>query len=78
MKFIYIAFIMLFITGCGDGFITTTTTNELKTPDANYELDTWGSNSEVYEFTPQTAPNKTCIVFMLDNLKSMSMQCFDK
>lgn len=50
----------------------------LQKPDANYELDTYGANSEVYEFTPVTAPEKTCVVFMLDNLKSMSMQCFDK
>ena len=47
-------------------------------PDAEYEIDTWGSNSEVYEFTPKTAKNKTCIVFMLDNGSAMGMQCFDK
>ena len=51
---------------------------ELRNVDAGYEIDTWGSNSEVYEFTPKTAPWKICVVYLPDNLKSSSMQCFDK
>jgi len=56
----------------------TTFAGELINPSASYELDTWGSNSEVYEFTPKTNPNYTCVVFILDNLKSTSMECFPK
>jgi hypothetical protein len=69
---------VLALVGCEDGRFTTPTTNDLITPDAHYELDTWGENSEIYEFTPQTAPNKTCIMFMLDNGNAMGLQCFPK
>jgi|TARA_R110000851_G_scaffold230898_10_gene383789 hypothetical protein len=66
-------------TGCsGDGMFTTPSTGDLMVPDATYELDTWGFNSELYEFTPKTAPNMTCIMFMLDNGKAMGLQCFPK
>jgi len=54
------------------------TTGKLATPSHEYEIDTWGSNSEVYEFTPRSNNNKTCIFVILDNGKAMSMQCFDK
>lgn len=50
----------------------------LAQPDAEYELDTWGFNSEVYEFTPRTAPHKTCVMLMLDNGRAVGLQCFDK
>jgi hypothetical protein len=66
------------LTGCGDGFITTATTNDLMQPDHNYEIDTWGSNSEVYEFTPKSAKTKSCVFVMLDSGRAMSMFCFDK
>lgn len=52
--------------------------SELRNPDASYELDTWGANSEVYEFTPKTSPDTVCVVYILDNLKSVSMECFPK
>jgi hypothetical protein len=64
--------------GCGDGAITTITTNDLMNPEHNYEVDTWGTNSEVYEFTPKSNSNKTCVFVMLDNSKAMGLQCFDK
>ena len=49
------------------------TTTDLIQPDAAYEIDTWGSNSEVYEFT--TTTGRKCVVFILDNLKSTSLEC---
>jgi hypothetical protein len=65
-------------TGCSDGIFTTATTNPLVSPDYNYEIDTWGANSEVYEFTPKSDVTKTCVFVMLDNARAMSMQCFNK
>ncbi len=47
-------------------------------PDYEYELDTWGSNSEIYEFTPKANKKMTCIMYMLDNAKAMGLQCFPK
>jgi|GEM_PF-2783685 len=52
--------------------------DELRKTDAGYEIDTWGANSEVYEFTPKTAPWKTCVVYLTDNIRAAAMQCFDK
>ncbi len=66
------------LTGCDNGAFTTPTTNQLETPDYNYEIDTWGANSEVYEFTPKSHPGKFCVMLMLDNAQSMGLQCFDK
>lgn len=54
------------------------TTGKLVTPTHEYEIDTWGANSEVYEFTPRSHTGKTCVVFMLDSGRAMGMQCFDK
>lgn len=51
---------------------------DLVDPDHAYEIDTWAENSEVYEFTPKSNPNKTCIMVMLDNGNDMGLQCFDK
>lgn len=30
-------------------------------PDYYYEIDTWGTNADVFEFTPKSNPNYTCI-----------------
>jgi hypothetical protein len=68
----------LLLTGCSDGLLSSPTTNDLKAPDAYYEIDTWGANSEVYEFTPTTAPEKTCVLFLTDSVDAATMQCFDK
>ena len=53
-------------------------TGKLQQPTSEYELDTWGSNSEVYEFTPQTNKSMTCVVFMNDAITAITMQCFKK
>lgn len=51
---------------------------ELRDPDAAYELDTFGSNSEIYEYTPKAAPFMTCSMFMLDSGNAMSIDCYPK
>ena len=77
-KILLVAAAALALTACEDGAITTVTTNDLMTPNFNYEIDTWGSNSEVYEFTPKSHPGKSCVMFMLDSGAAMGLQCFDK
>ena len=47
-------------------------------PDHEYEVDTWGFNSEVYEITPRNNHNYTCLMWMLDSGSSMSIDCFPK
>jgi len=51
--------------------------SDLANPDHYYEIDTWGSNSEVYEITPRSNQNKRCVIFILDDLNGTSMECFD-
>lgn len=50
----------LVLVGC-DGVIDTTPT-ELQQPDHYYEIDGWGTNPDIYEFTPRSNPNYTCII----------------
>jgi len=65
----------LMLSGC-DGKVDTNSF-PLQQPTAEYEIDTWGSNSEVYEFNLKTVPNKTCVMVMLDSGSAMGLQCFD-
>ena len=79
MKYLIAGIAVLALVGCEDGGNwTTPTTNALVDPDHNYELDTWGENSEIYEFTPKSHPGMTCVMFMLDSGKAMGLQCFPK
>ena len=68
-----ILFSLLFISCSGP--LKAPTTNELLEP-IHYELDTWGSNSEIYEFNPKWDKETLCIVYILDNLQSSNLQCF--
>ena len=44
-----------------------------------YTVDTAGINPRVYEFTPQGAPEKYCILVVLTgDQPSSTLQCFDK
>jgi hypothetical protein len=76
MKKIVLVLFVMCLFGC-DG---TPDANQfsLAQPDHEYELDTWGTNSEVYEFTPRSSTKHTCVVYILDNMKATSMQCFLK
>ncbi len=67
---------ILTITGC-DGPIDVGSF-PLEKPTAEYEIDTWGSNSEVYEFTPKTNPGYTCVFVILDSGDATALQCFPK
>ncbi len=78
IKLLILALSVTILAGCSDGLLTTVTTNNLMQPDHNYEIDTWGSNSEIYEFTPKSNTQKTCVFVMLDSGVAMGLQCFDK
>lgn len=76
MKGLLLAMALFALAGC-DGTIDANSFG-LVQPTAEYELDTWGSNSEVYEFTPVGAPNTLCVMLMLDSGKAVGLQCFNK
>ncbi|GEM_PF-6207871 len=44
-------------------------------PDFAYELDTWAANSELYEFTPRSNTNYSCMMYMLDSGNAMGLRC---
>jgi len=50
---------------------------EPKTPDAAYRVETQGLDVRVYEWTPATAPNMTCIMAW-GQTNPAGMQCFPK
>jgi len=75
---IIVSVIALFsLTAC-DSTTVDMQNNSLVEPDHEYEIDTWGSNSEVYEFTPRSNTQKVCVMLMLDSGRDLSLQCFDK
>ena len=69
---------LLLLVACADGPLSSPSTGDLVKPDHEYEIDTWGENSEIYEFTPKSNPHKTCVMFMLDSGVAMGLQCMDK
>jgi len=77
-KIIVLISSLLFLSACDSGLLTSPSTGDLMTPTHAYEIDTWGGNSEIYEFTPKSNSKKTCVMFMLDSGKAMALQCFDK
>ena len=46
--------------------------------DFAYELDTWAENSELYEFTPRSNTDYSCIMYMLDAGNAMGLRCDPK
>ena len=50
----------------------------LQNPDDYYEIDTWGTNSEVYIFSPKSNPNYRCTVILLDYTVDGGMDCKPK
>ncbi|MDB1124978.1 hypothetical protein [Vibrio algarum] len=46
--------------------------------DYAYELDTWAANSEIYEFTPRSNTDYSCIMYMLDSGNAMGLRCEPK
>jgi hypothetical protein len=50
-----------------------TSTWPLQQPDANYEIDAWGSNPDLLEFRLKTAPDYVCVLAVsgADELKNV-------
>ena len=78
MKYLSVVLAAALLSAC-DGIPTPLNiSSELMQVDHEYEIDTFGFNSEVYEFTPKSNESKSCVFLMLDNGKAMGLQCFDK
>jgi len=77
VKLLAVLSCLVFISGC-DGIKPDVQNNPLIEPDHEYEIDTWGANSEIYEFTPRANKGYSCVFVMLDSGGDMSLQCFPK
>ena len=60
--------VLLCVTGC-DGPVNTDSTG-LYQPDFYYEVDGWGTNPDIYEFTPKSNPDYVCII-AVEKVKSI-------
>ena len=58
-----------------DGGVTNQN-NPLYSPDYYYEIDTWGTNADVYEFTPKSNSSYVCIV--VGTGQGRTLQCIRK
>ena len=50
----------------------------LITPEREYEVDGWGSNPDVYEFTPIGYPHMACLIVVSGGDTTGGMECFPK
>lgn len=73
---ILVALSALVLAGCGEaGGYFNSDTKQLRN-DKVGRLEAMGTDLRVYEFTPQSAPNKQCIFVAGD--KKGGLTCFDK
>ncbi len=70
-KLLILPFLLMGCDGAPDA-----NTFPLQQPNYEYEIDTWGANSEVYEITPKSSPNHRCVMLMLDNGLAVGFDCF--
>lgn len=71
----FLAVIAIGLMSCEDGGYFSSDTKQGKSDDV-MRLEAAGEDLRVYEFTPQTAPNKQCI-FVAGTQKG-GLVCFDK
>ena len=76
-KVILVLPVVMALAAC-DGGVVDIQNNDLVQPSHEYEIDTWGANSEIYEFTPRGNSEYSCVSLMLDSGKAMGLECFPK
>ncbi len=52
--------------------------NKLISPENVYEVDGWGSNPDIYEFTPDGHDHMTCLIVVSGGDKTGGIECFPK
>lgn len=74
MKAILLLTIGIFITGCNGS--SADYGNKLINPTNVYEVDGWGSNPDIYEFTPEGHPEMTCLLAISGGDSVGGITCF--
>ena len=72
-----VAFTLL-LSACGDAGTGVSPSDELLDPVRVYEVDGWGSNPDIYEFTPVGHEHMTCLIVVSGSDKTGGMECFPK
>lgn len=71
MKKLLLIVLCLSLAACGES-------TSLERPDNVYEVDGWGSNPDIIEFTPVGRPDKTCLILVSGGDRASGLECFDK
>lgn len=75
-KLILVALAAILATGC-DG-ISDPSSYPLQDVDAAYEIDGWGTNPDIYEWTPKGNPGYVCVYVVSGSDGPVGVQCFPK
>lgn len=67
---------MLGLTACGDAGLGVNPSEALLKPVRVYEVDAWGSNPDIYEFTPVGHEHMTCLILVSGEDNSTGLECF--
>lgn len=72
------ATMMMGLTACGDAGKGVSSRDALISPEKVYEVDGWGSNPDIYEFTPVGHEHMTCLMLVSGGDKAAGLNCFPK
>lgn len=75
---LFITILTLTLTACGDAGLGVKPTEKLLDPVRVYEVDAWGSNPDIYEFTPVGHEHMTCLILVSGGDTAGGMECFPK
>ena len=68
----------LLLSACSDAGKGVKPTEKLLDPARVYEVDAWGSNPDIYEFTPVGHEHMTCLILVSGGDTSSGLECFPK
>lgn len=71
MKKLLVVGLCLVLAACGDS-------TSLERPDNVYEVDGWGSNPDIIEFTPVGRGDMTCLIVVTGGDQAAGIDCFKK
>lgn len=77
-KLFFVALSTLALSACGDAGTGVSSNEELLNPVRVYEVDGWGSNPDIYEFTPVGHEHMTCLIVVSGGDTTGGMECFPK
>lgn len=78
MKIVYLFSIISFLLLVGCDGTPNATTWPLMQPEHSYEIDAWGTNPDLLEFTPKGNPDYFCVLAITGSDKLQTMFCMPK